>query len=132
MTGIFADTFFFLALLNKKDEADLRAFDFNAGGRPLITTIWVLTEVADACCHPENRQTFLQLLETLNQSPDARILGASLELWDSGLELFRKRPDKEWSLTDCVSFEAMRREDILEALTGDPHFEQAGFHALLK
>jgi len=49
-----------------------------------------------------------------------------------GVRLYAQRPDKEWSLTDCISFVVMRRHDITEALTGDHHFEQAGFIALLK
>ena len=47
-------------------------------------------------------------------------------------ELFHARLDKEWSLTDCISFVVMQREGITDALTGDHHFEQAGFTALLK
>jgi predicted nucleic acid-binding protein len=42
------------------------------------------------------------------------------------------RPDKEWPLTDCISFVVMRRYDIVDALTADHHFEQAGFNLLLK
>jgi hypothetical protein len=49
-----------------------------------------------------------------------------------GLQLFGDRPDKEWSLTDCISFVVMEKEGVREALTGDKHFEQAGFVALLK
>ncbi len=41
------------------------------------------------------------------------------------------RPDKEWSLTDCISFVVMQDEQIIEALTADRHFEQAGFKVLL-
>ena len=48
------------------------------------------------------------------------------------IQLFRQRPDKQWSLTDCISFVVMRRESITEALTGDHHFEQAGFVVLFK
>jgi hypothetical protein len=44
----------------------------------------------------------------------------------------RDRPDKDWSLTDCISFVVMEDENIKEALTADHHFEQAGFVALLK
>ena len=47
------------------------------------------------------------------------------------LGLFADRPDKHWSLTDCISFVVMNREGIVDALTGDRHFEQAGFRALL-
>jgi predicted nucleic acid-binding protein len=49
-----------------------------------------------------------------------------------GVELYRNRSDKDWSLTDCISFVVMTREGITEALTADRDFEQAGFKALLK
>ena len=49
-----------------------------------------------------------------------------------GVALYAERPDKDWSLTDCISFVVMRKMDITEALTGDRHFEQAGFTALLE
>jgi len=48
------------------------------------------------------------------------------------VELYAERPDKGWSLTDCISFVVMRQQGITQALTGDHHFEQAGFTALLK
>jgi len=55
-----------------------------------------------------------------------------MELHREGIQLYASREDKEWSLTDCISFFVMQREAITEALTGDHHFEQAGFVALLK
>ena len=54
------------------------------------------------------------------------------DLFDAGVELYVRRPDKAWSLTDCISFVVMREHGMNEALTGDRHFEQAGFIALLK
>jgi hypothetical protein len=48
------------------------------------------------------------------------------------VELYAERPDKGWSLTDCIFFVVMRQQGIIQALTGDHHFEQAGFSALLK
>ncbi len=131
MNAVFADTFYFLALINDRDAAHPRALQFDAA-RPLITTAWVLTEVGDALSVPENRPAFLQLLETLQDSPDARIIGPTDELFKRGIELFRQRVDKEWSLTDCISFVVMNDERVTDALTGDRHFEQAGFRALLK
>ena len=91
-----------------------------------------MTEVGDALSIPENRPSFLELLDTLKGSPDVRILPPTLELFNRGIELFRQRPDKEWSLTDCISFVAMRDIGITDALTGDRHFELAGFQLLLK
>jgi predicted nucleic acid-binding protein len=52
-------------------------------------------------------------------------------LLQRGLHLFAGRPDKNWSLTDCISFVVMQDEGLIEALTADAHFEQAGFKALL-
>jgi len=50
----------------------------------------------------------------------------------AGLNLFRARPDKGYSLFDCVSLEAMRKEGLTEVLTNDRHFEQEGFRALFR
>ena len=54
------------------------------------------------------------------------------DVLDDAVTLYLARQDKQWSLTDCTSFVAMQREKITEALTGDHHFEQAGFVILLK
>ena len=61
-----------------------------------------------------------------------RVIAASTSLLDAGLRLFRERADKDWGLTDCISFVVMQSEGTLEALTSDRHFEQAGFVALLR
>src|SRR5674476_1054902 len=45
---------------------------------------------------------------------------------DSAVQLYRARPDKDWSLTDCLSFVITERRHLTEALTTDGHFEQAG------
>jgi predicted nucleic acid-binding protein len=54
-----------------------------------------------------------------------------LELIDSAVQLYRTRPDKSWSLTDCLSFVVMERRQLTEALTTDGHFEQAGMKAMM-
>jgi uncharacterized protein len=61
-----------------------------------------------------------------------KIIKANDALFQAGMNLYRNRPDKGWSLTDCISFVVMREHAVQEALTGDHHFEQAGFTALLK
>lgn len=63
---------------------------------------------------------------------EGRIVPATPADFESGVQLYEQRPDQEWSLTDCISFHVMRRENITEALTADHHFEQAGFAVLLK
>jgi len=53
-------------------------------------------------------------------------------IFAGGLDLYRERPDKDWSLTDCISFVIMRQQQITDALTADLHFVQAGFRALMQ
>src|SRR5438552_347561 len=99
--------------------------------RPLITTHWVLVELADALCQPEMRMRTEQFIRGLQADTSMTII-SDLEPWfNRGLDLYRDRPDKSWPLTDCISFFVMRERGIREALTGDRHFEQAGFVAVL-
>ena len=52
--------------------------------------------------------------------------------FSAGLNLYRVRLDKGYSLTDCISMETMHHEGITEVLTNDAHFEQEGFRALFR
>jgi len=71
------------------------------------------------------------LFEEMERDEQIIIVEATEALYRRGLALYDARPDKEWSLTDCISFEVMTEEGLEAALTGDRHFEQAGFKALL-
>jgi uncharacterized protein len=132
MIRVFADTFFFLALLNKHDEAHAKALTYSGLIDKLVTTEWVLTELADGLAASRHRKMFVQTRDDLLADGDAQIISFEKHLYEEGIRLYDGRPDKEWSLTDCISFVVMKRESIGEALTGDHHFEQAGFVALLK
>jgi uncharacterized protein len=133
MNRIFADSFFFFAILNPHDAAHAKAMDIGRQHRrPLVTTAWVLTEVADGLASTPRRQVFHQLLEGLEANKMSLVVPPNAETFEKGVELYHARPDKRWSLTDCISFVVMSEEDVTEALTGDHHFEQAGFVALLK
>ena len=133
MKAVFADSFYYLAIVNANDAAHDRAIRISeilAGS--VVTTAWVLTEVADAMAAPEQRRGFLQLLETLRKDADVTIIPPHEEVYEAGIDLYSRRPDKDWSLTDCISFAVMEEMGLQEALTGDRHFEQAGFQAILK
>jgi len=93
----------------------------------MVTSAWVLTEVADALAAPGNRGLFIRLFDSLEINPEVVIIPPDEDLFTEGVKLYRGRRDKTWSLTDCISFVVMRREEITEALTKDRPFEQAGF-----
>ena len=133
MKRVFADAFFYIAVLNRHDAAHERAMNTIATGAvDVVTTAAVLLEVADAMTAPARRKACAEFLEDLPNQDGTTIRALSEGLWKRGLSLYAQRPDKEWSLTDCISFVAMADEGLTEALTGDRHFEQAGFAALLK
>jgi predicted nucleic acid-binding protein len=132
MTRVFADTFYFLALLNKHDEAHSKAVAYAGLIGKLVTTEWIMTELADGLASSRQRKMFVQTRNELRADSDAIIVPFEVHLYEEGIKLFDNRQDKEWSLTACISFVVMQKESITDALTGDHHFEQAGFVALLK
>ena len=132
MTATFADTFYYLALLNPRDQAHGAAVAIGAtlsGG--LVTTRAVLIEVADALASPAERPKFLALLAAFEGSPEVTIVPVGDDLFRRAVALYGARPDKGWSLTDCISFVVMQDKEILNALTADRHFSQAGFRPML-
>ncbi len=133
MRTTFADTFFYLALVNEDDQAHERAVGASETWRGrFVTTAWVMTEVADALCAPAHRRTFTALLALLRSDPDTEIIPPDESLFDRGAHRYADRPDKDWSLTDCIPFVVMTDRGLSDALTGDHHFEQAGFRATLR
>jgi hypothetical protein len=78
------------------------------------------------------RDEFVAFQDAVRADSKFRVLPSSPRLYAAGLSLFRRRHDKHWQLTDCISFAVMKEHRLREALTGDQHFEQAGFAALFK
>jgi hypothetical protein len=133
MNRVFADTWFFLAVLNPCDPHHERALAASrTDRRHRITTDWVLVEVGDALCQQGNRDVFVQFHDWVRQQACFTVVAATRNLLEEGVQLYRYRRDKDWPLTDCISFVVMEDEEIREALTGGRHFEQAGFTALLR
>jgi uncharacterized protein len=132
MNAVFADTFYFLGLLNRADESHSRCAAYAREYRgAVVTSAYVLVEVADGLAMPQHRVQTARFIQALQTHARVRIVPASQTLLGRGLEFYAARPDKEWSLTDCISFLVMADETMREALTGDRHFQQAGFVALL-
>jgi predicted nucleic acid-binding protein len=130
--AVFADTFFYLALLRQDDPAHARAVARATLNQIIVTSEFILLELGNACARAADHGDFLALIDGMRASPRVRIVALDSRLFSRGLERMASRPDKDWSLTDCISFVVMEDEGIQEALTADQHFEQAGFTALLK
>lgn len=132
MKAVFADAFYFVALLNRSDQHHAKVIGAAGQVREnLITTEWVLMEFADALAESGSRRLVAPFIRKLSEDPKVRVISVTPELFQRGLRLYDERPDKGWTLTDCTSFVVMRDEAVTEALTGDRHFGQAGFKALL-
>jgi len=132
----FLDTSYAIALSVDSDEHHERAVELadrlEAEQTHLITTRAILLEIGNALSRNRYRRAAIELLDALEQDPQVEIISLSDELYQQALELFRGRTDKDWGLIDCASFIVMQERGLTEALTADVHFEQAGFHALLR
>jgi len=132
MKPVFADTVYYLALTNPRDQYAALATGFTIGfSGAFVTTAWVLTEVANSLTRGPDRALFLDLFRDLADDRRVTIVPPNQDLFEQGIELYAQRPDKEWSLTDCISFIVMREYGLTDALTADHHFQQAGFMVLL-
>jgi predicted nucleic acid-binding protein len=133
---IFADTFYWTALTSPDDTFYLKALEFSRLLVPdrIITSDDVLVEYLAffAKAGPSVRAQACCLAARLLQDPRVVVVPQSHELFLEGLDLYRARPDKGYSLTDCISMLIMRRQGITEILTHDRHFEQEGFRPLFR
>lgn len=133
MTRIFADSFYFIALLNPSDQFHTRAVDLaRTLFFRLVTTSWILVELADALSAPPTRRLVHRFVRQANLDPNIEVIPADPAWLERGFLLYGDRRDKSWSLTDCISFEVMNELGLTDALTGDHHFEQAGFRIMFK
>ncbi len=133
---VFLDTAALLALANKRDalhqQAKAERSRIADERRVILTTEWVLTEFLNAMQRPPARTLAIQMVEKLRQSKRVQLLAATTEDWREGYSLYQSRPDKAWSLVDCISIHLCQRQSIREVFTSDRNFIQAGYQILLK
>ena len=133
--GVFLDTSFILARLFPTDRHHARAVALDTKLRPehtpIITSRGICLEIGAALSKLPVRRLGIQLVEAMEQDPCLEIIPLTEPLYAQAWNLYAARPDKTWSLTDCISFIIMQERGIQQALTADVHFRQAGFIALL-
>jgi predicted nucleic acid-binding protein len=136
VTAVFADTFYWIAVTTPDDSAYARALEFSRSRPPdqIVTTDEVLSEYLTffSGMTPGVRRQAGDNAVALLRNPRVKVMPQSRESFLAGIELYRARPDKGYSLTDCISMITMRHEGLTEALTNDRHFEQEGFRALFR
>ena len=92
-----------------------------------VTTDYVLDEAVTLTRFAHSHAKAVELEEATTASRFVKVVFCDEGLFSEGVRTFKEHPDKEWSLTDCVSFATMKRHDIRTAFTFDGHFKQAGF-----
>ena len=130
---LFLDTSYILALLDKNDQYHEKALKLFSN---INTTkeIWfhegILIEIGDGLSEI-NRDAAFKFYKSVEQTKNFNNYKISSELISEAYDFYYQYKDKDWGLTDCISFCVMKKHDISDALTSDHHFEQAGFSALL-
>lgn len=125
---VFADTGFYVALLNPRDRLHQTARTISQlYNGEVLTTEYVLIELGNFLSG-FGRKGFLSFHDELGRDEKTEMVPSSTGLFGPAMDLYRSRMDKIWSLTDFSSFSVMQDRGVTEALTFDHHFEQAGFH----
>jgi predicted nucleic acid-binding protein len=133
---VFLDAGYAIALAATSDQLHERALviadQLENDRTRIITTRAILLEIGNALSKQRYRSAAIRLLASLTSDPTVEVLPLTDSLYEEAFRLFRNRPDKDWSLCDCMSFVVMESRGLTTALSADEHFEQAGFRALLR
>lgn len=136
MKTVFADTGYWIALLDPQDTLNSKAIQCSMSlvSAKICTSEMVLTEFLNhfAKRGKSLRRAAVHFIYALQQNPSIVVISQSSDLYQHALRLYSQREDQAWSHTDCASFCIMNNHSITEALAYDKHFEQAGFIALLR
>jgi predicted nucleic acid-binding protein len=134
MRRIFADAMYWIAVANRKDQWYGKVIRVmrSLGPVTLVTTEEVFDEFLTfySAHGPALRDVAARIVEKALLNPLVIVRPQSHQSFLDGFALYKARPDKEYSLTDCISMHVMRQEGIAEVLTHDDHFGQEGFAKL--
>lgn len=135
MREVFADTAYWIALTNPFDQHHQAAIQASAtvDQARILTTDAVLTEYLNAFAEKGLvlRRAAIASVEAILANPSVKVFPQSRRSFRKGFALYKARPDKGYSLTDCLSMTLMRERRISRILTTDRHFEQEGFVSLM-
>ena len=136
MKTVFADSLYWIAIARPADPwaSPARKSRATLGDVQIVTTDEVLSEFLTALSAggPRLRKQAASIVREILVNPGVRVIAQSRQSFLSGLQFYELRGDKEYSLIDCISMNAMQAESLQGALTNDHHFEQEGFTILMK
>ncbi|MBC2697077.1 MAG: type II toxin-antitoxin system VapC family toxin [ANME-2 cluster archaeon] len=130
----FMDTAYVLALLNQNDKYHEKAkaiLPKTSIADEVCITETVIIEIGNSLAR-SNRSMAIAFIESLYTTYNVSVIPVDSELLGQAIDFYHRREDKEWGLTDCISFIVMEDQNLTNALTSDEHFIQAGFRALLR
>ena len=135
---IYVDSGFFIALIDRTDDAHAQAYrlyesafaDTTIG---FVTSRDVLNEVLAHFSRsiPESKQGASTLARGLLEDPDFRVVVFDDAEYLAALDLYENRIDKRYSMVDCIGMTLMRSEDITQVVATDRDFQQEGFTNLM-
>jgi uncharacterized protein len=133
LTDVFVDTSFVIALVNEKDQHHRLALELaeTFTGQRLVTTDAILLEIGNALSRNFKPES-VEIIEDFLTSDDVEVIHLHPQLFRKAFDLYKSRSDKLWGLIDCVSFVVMKELGIIDALSADKHFDQAGFNILIR
>jgi predicted nucleic acid-binding protein len=134
MRRVFADSLYWIALSHQGDQWHAGALKASRALQraEIVTTHEILGELLTAFRYtPQLRGIAARRVHQITTDPGILVVPQSDRSFQAGFTLYQSRPDKQYSLTDCISMETMRAEGITEVLTHDAHFTQEGFTILL-
>ena len=135
MEKIFADSCYWIALFDSKDQLHAKASKakIRYKERQLVTTEEVLTEFLTRmrASDTDRRTKAVEFLRNINEDENVQVLPQSHQSFEAGVRRYVERDDKDYSLQDCISMNSMDDHDIYQVLTNDHHFTQEGFEILL-
>lgn len=136
MNAAFADTLYWIAVCSPLDAWRASAIKARTGlgEHRIVTTDEVLIEFLNALSRggPILKRTAVEMVVTILSDESVTVLPQSRGSFEAGVDLYRVRLDKSYSLTDCISMASMRAHGLRDVLTNDHHFAQEGFNVLIK
>jgi predicted nucleic acid-binding protein len=97
-----------VAWINTRDAAHQPVKSYlNAYSGGIVTTEWVLLEFADAFSLASTKPFAIEAIKRIHRLPMFLVVGFASDVYQAGFDLYEARPDKDWSLTDCISFAVM-------------------------